>query len=487
MSAYLQKFVRQKEDIDAIIEILKYNKIFNEHTMEFNSDLIKPSLNFEAGISFKNPLPEPPISNPQIVSGVVINKPKPQEVRAFQLQELKKNSGDEGRNIEEIDFGPFRYHREKIIELVRHLSSTKATHYQEEKDALAKELAGSVSNRTMGIIRHSIISPLTAPVISIGVDKMAQAFMDLQEHKRLKRMYSFREKLISSPPEIILEELRERAESLSDLVPVSTGLSAGDEPLIDVDTFSTLAYTAEKIIVWAKDYAEFAEKYPNLAENLLPAISISTKAIIGGVVGSAGGPIGSALGATTGLLAGVGSEIQGMLINEVAGEKISETISYAIDKATDLWKSLDPSLTEDQARALGAAGVIGVMTGAQGKIAAKEALHFAANLKSPKTSHGLLNFFRKKDQSRKIQEGSVGTRVTTHAPKSTKLVVDGKPAFYADAPYHHPHSTGMIKSKAPARGAEMLEHSVPLNSKTIPRRIAVDKINILSLKKKLHL
>ena len=31
----------------------------------------------------------------------------------------------------------------------------------------------------MGIIRHSIISPLTAPVISLGVDKMAQAFMDL--------------------------------------------------------------------------------------------------------------------------------------------------------------------------------------------------------------------------------------------------------------------------------------------------------------------
>ena len=407
MSAYLQKFVRQKEDIDAIIEILKYNKIFNEHTMEFNSDLIKPSVNFEAGISFKNPLPEPPIANPQIVSGVVINKPKPQEVRAFQLQELKKNSGDEGRNIEEIDFGPFRYHREKIIELVRHLSSTKATHYQEEKDALAKELAGSVSNRTMGIIRHSIISPLTAPVINLGVDKMAQAFMDLQEHKRLERMYSFREKLISSPPEIILEELRERAESLSNLVPVSTGLSAGDEPLSDVDTFSTLAYTAEKIIVWAKDYAEFVEKYPNLAENLLPAISISTKAIIGGVVGSAGGPIGSALGATTGLLAGVGSEVQGMLINEVAGEKISETISYAIDKATDLWKSLDPSLTEDQARALGAAGVIGVMTGAQGKTAAKEALHFAANLKPAKTSHGFLNFFREKDIKGKLTAENV--------------------------------------------------------------------------------
>jgi hypothetical protein len=196
MSAYLQKFVRQKEDIDAIIEILKYNKIFNEQTMEFNSDLIKPSVNFEAGITFKDPLPEPPIANPQIIGGVVINKPKPQEVRAFQLKELKKNSSDEGRNIEEIDFGPFRYHREKIIELVRHLNSTKAAHYQEEKQALAKELAGSVSSRTMGIIRHSIISPLTAPVISLGVDKMHSLMQEHNQRVRAERLASGGRKLI---------------------------------------------------------------------------------------------------------------------------------------------------------------------------------------------------------------------------------------------------------------------------------------------------
>ena len=51
IAAYMGKFVRQKEDIDAIITILKQNQVLSADTMQFNNELMRPLVNFEAGIS----------------------------------------------------------------------------------------------------------------------------------------------------------------------------------------------------------------------------------------------------------------------------------------------------------------------------------------------------------------------------------------------------------------------------------------------------
>ena len=180
MSAYMGKFIRQKEDIDAIIAILKQNQVLNTDTMQFNNELMKPLVNFEAGIAFQDPLPMPVIKEPELRDGIVINKRVHGEVQAFQLEDLRKKSEYDGaKNIEEIDFGPFRYHRDKIIQVARHLNDSQVKDHQIEKQELAEELAGKVSNRTIGIIRHSIITPVISPVVNIGVDKMAQQFMSI--------------------------------------------------------------------------------------------------------------------------------------------------------------------------------------------------------------------------------------------------------------------------------------------------------------------
>ena len=179
LASHLQQWVKRKDDIDAIIEILKMHHVFDENNMRFNNELMQPLVNFEPGIAFKDPLHEPEVINPVIISGVVINKPKPQEIRAFQLEELKKNGNDEPKNIEAIDFGPFRYHRDKIIQTARYLNNTQITDYQNEKHELAEELAGKVSDRTMGIIRHSIITPVVSPVINFSTEILTTHFVNL--------------------------------------------------------------------------------------------------------------------------------------------------------------------------------------------------------------------------------------------------------------------------------------------------------------------
>jgi superfamily II DNA/RNA helicase len=180
MSAYMRKFISQKEHIDSIIAILQQNKVLNTDTMQFNNDLMKPLVNFEAGIAFKEPLPQPVIKEPEIHNGIVINKPVPGAIQAFQLEDLRiKSEQHNGKNIEEIDFGPFRSYRDNIIQVARHLNDSQVKDHQKEKQELAEELAGKVSNRTMGIIRHSIITPVVSPVVNIGVDQMAQQFMSI--------------------------------------------------------------------------------------------------------------------------------------------------------------------------------------------------------------------------------------------------------------------------------------------------------------------
>jgi hypothetical protein len=157
-----------KGDINSIIEILRMNQVLPKDNMQFNSTLLQPSSTFVSGIdqSFSS-------------RGVAVNMPSAQEVKKLELEDLKRKSTNGAKNIEEIDFGPYRRNRGAIIKTARELEQHQSQDYAAERQELAEELAGKVTDRTMGIIRHSIIAPVAMPAVNFCVDTLSSHLMSL--------------------------------------------------------------------------------------------------------------------------------------------------------------------------------------------------------------------------------------------------------------------------------------------------------------------
>lgn len=183
-------------------------------------------------------------------------------------------------------------------------------------------------------------------------------------------------------------ELAERAKILQGMYGVAAGDSAENAnlPLEEPDKqeLSFAANRAEQLIKLAKDYAEFAENYPRIAASILPVISLGAKAMVGAIVGSAAGPGGTIAGAASGLAAGVIAEVQGWFVGELAGEQLSRMVNAGIEKVSGAVKAFDPTLTDEQAQALGAAVVLGGIAGIQGRAATKEALGVLSKISAGK-------------------------------------------------------------------------------------------------------
>jgi hypothetical protein len=105
--------------------------------------------------------------------------PSAQEVKKFELEDLKRKNTNGAKNIEEIDFGPYRRNRGAIIKTARELEQHQSHDYAAERQELAEELAGKVTDRTMGIIRHSIIAPVAMPAVNFCVDTLSGHLMSL--------------------------------------------------------------------------------------------------------------------------------------------------------------------------------------------------------------------------------------------------------------------------------------------------------------------
>ena len=183
MYKLMPQYTIKQEEIGDVIDILATNQVLDKNTMQFNHQYIQPMVNFESGLLFDKPLPEPEVENPIYHFGQIVNKPPQAKIHAFQMEELKKNAPSEPKNIEEIDFGPFRGVRNRIIKVSRHISEKQVDNKQKEKQALAEEMANRAADRTVGIIRHNIISPVIAPAISLGVNQLAKGFMDVVTKK----------------------------------------------------------------------------------------------------------------------------------------------------------------------------------------------------------------------------------------------------------------------------------------------------------------
>lgn len=170
-------------DVNSIIEILKMNQVLRPDTMQFETQLLEPILGFVSGITFTEPLPKPKVVNPIMFANTLINKPSVEEIKAFQLQDLKQKNTNEPQNIEKVDFGPYRDYREAIIRASREINEFQTADYSQEKTQLAEELSSKVTDRTMGIVRHSIITPIVSPTINFASDKLTQYFVDLATKK----------------------------------------------------------------------------------------------------------------------------------------------------------------------------------------------------------------------------------------------------------------------------------------------------------------
>lgn len=109
-----------------------------------------------------------------VLFGTLVNPPSFREVQKFQLECLKQNNSNEAKNIEEIDFGPYRKHREAIIKTAREINDLETADYSQEKEALAEELAGGVTDRTMGIIRRSVIAPIAGVALNFSADTLTE-------------------------------------------------------------------------------------------------------------------------------------------------------------------------------------------------------------------------------------------------------------------------------------------------------------------------
>jgi hypothetical protein len=157
-----------KGDINSIIEILRMNQVLPKDNMQFNGALLQPSGTFVSGID-----------QPSSSRGLAVNMPSAQEVKKFELEDLKRKSTNGAKNIEEIDFGPYRRNRGAIIKTARELEQHQSHDYAAERQELAEELAGKVTDRTMGIIRHSIIAPVAMPAVNFCVDTLSGHLMSL--------------------------------------------------------------------------------------------------------------------------------------------------------------------------------------------------------------------------------------------------------------------------------------------------------------------
>jgi hypothetical protein len=157
-----------KGDINSIIEILRMNQVLPKDNMQFNGALLQPSGTFVSGID-----------QPSSSRGLAVNMPSAQEVKKFELEDLKRKSTNGAKNIEEIDFGPYRRNRGAIIKTARELEQHQSHDYAAERQELAEELAGKVTDRTMGIIRHSIIAPVAMPAVNFCVDALSGHLMSL--------------------------------------------------------------------------------------------------------------------------------------------------------------------------------------------------------------------------------------------------------------------------------------------------------------------
>ena len=177
MYKLMPQYTVKAEEVNDIIDVLVANKVLDRDSMQFNHQFLRPMVNFEAGVVFNTPLPEPAVDNPIYHNEQIVNKPSKEKIQAFQIEEIKKNAPSEPKNIEEIDFGPFRRVRDRIIKVSREISTKQTEENQAEKQALAEELAGRAADRTVGIIRHNIIAPVAAPIVGMGVDKIAKGFM----------------------------------------------------------------------------------------------------------------------------------------------------------------------------------------------------------------------------------------------------------------------------------------------------------------------
>jgi preprotein translocase subunit SecA len=183
MYKLMPQYTIKQEEIGEVIDILATNQVLDTTTMQFNHKYLQPMVSFEAGLLFDKPLPEPQVENPIYHFGQIVNKPPQAKIHAFQMEELKKNAPSDPKNIEEIDFGPFRGVRDRIIKVSRHISEKQADNKQKEKQALAEEMANRAADRTVGIIRHNIISPVIAPAIGFGVNQLTKGFMDVVTKK----------------------------------------------------------------------------------------------------------------------------------------------------------------------------------------------------------------------------------------------------------------------------------------------------------------
>lgn len=166
-------------DVNSIIEILKMNQVLRPDTMQFETQLLEPILGFVSGITFTEPLPKPKVANPIMFANTLINKPSVEEIKAFQLQDLKQKNTNEPQNIEKVDFGPYRDYREAIIRASREINEFQTADYSQEKTQLAEELSSKVTDRTMGIVRHSIITPVVSPVINFSTEVLTTHFVNL--------------------------------------------------------------------------------------------------------------------------------------------------------------------------------------------------------------------------------------------------------------------------------------------------------------------
>jgi hypothetical protein len=237
-----------------------------------------------------------------------------------------------------------------------------------------------------------VVAPVAGFAAGIAVEQMQPIIA--RTVARLQAVATGSRTSLDIAAERKLHELRQRAERLARLAESNrpAAVAAGDS--IDESSSSSRAAastedaqlsftvkTAETIISLAEDYAAFAAKYPNWAEAALHVINDATGTVIGFVTG---GPAGAIRGA-------ICAEVQAHIIDEVAGAKIAEGMNYAIGKASEGWAEYDHTLTKDQARALGAATVFGIVLAKQAGStisSAKYVISVASTLRSAKATGG---------------------------------------------------------------------------------------------------
>jgi hypothetical protein len=319
----------------------------------------------------------------------------------------------------------------------------------------------------MGIIRHSIIAPVAMPAVNFCVDTLSGHLMSLGS------------KDSSEAPSVaagdeekgLFEQLRERQQEHQAEGFFARKIRAFKAYLKKCDRVvgEKLPEIADKIIEYSSDYEALRQEYPNSTLITEKGASVALQAVTGIGLGKA-------------ILQEAGMDVVNFAIGDAVGEQFEKVVNFGAGKLKEKY----PHLSEEQSKALVGMSVLAGFVAKDGAAA----FHNLSNMLAPKPRFAVAGMRNLGEvhisNPSHLQEGHIflkenkgagGTRVNTHIPQPTKLVVDGKQAFYADAPYHHINSAGPIKGKSPTRGAEMLEESVLVKPKTTTRRIAVDKIN----------